>query len=135
MVEIIVPLGLFFSLAYATVGVTRAITDSRVRRRLLDSNASVELANAVVAVPRREPMLGENLKWGMLIGTVGLALIVLQFLPYDADDPIATGIILAAAAIALLGYHGMSRRMLREQIALEQRNQAPVLVADVSERV
>ena len=132
MVEIIVPLGLFLSLAYATVGVTRAITDSRVRRRLLESNTSVELANAVVASPRREPMLGETLKWGMVIGALGLALILLQFLPFDADDPIASGILLLSAAIALLGYYGMARRIAqREQSVLPEPGQAKVVTFDV----
>ena len=132
MVEIIVPLGLFVSLAYATVGVTRAITDSRVRRRLLESNTSVELASAVVARPRPEPMLGETLKWGMVIGAVGLALILLQFLPFDADDPIAAGILLVSAALALLGYYGMARRMTqREQNILPEPGQAKVVTFDI----
>lgn len=132
MVEIIVPLGFFFSLAYATVGVTRAITDSRVRRRLLESNASVELATAVVAPPRKEPMLGETLKWGMLIGALGLALILLQFLPFDPDDPIAAGILLVSAAVALLGYYGMARRMTeREQNILPGPSQAKVVTFDI----
>jgi len=132
MVEIIVPLGLFVSLAYATVGVTRAITDSRVRRRLLESNTSVELASAVVARPRPESMLGETLKWGMVIGALGLALILLQFLPFDADDPIAAGILLVSAALALLGYYGMARRMTqREQNILPEPGQAKVVTFDV----
>ena len=135
MVEIIVPLGFFVSIAYATVGVTRAITDSRVRRRLLESNASVELAAAVVAPPRREPVLGETLKWGMLIGAVGLALILLQFLPFDPDDPIATGILLVSAALALLGYYGTARRLTQREGMVAEPSQPQGLIGGASERV
>lgn len=136
MVEIIVPLGLFFSLAYAMVGVTRAITDSRVRRRLLESNTSPELAAAIVAPPHREPVLGDTLKWGLVVGAVGVALIVLQFLPFDADDPIASGILMLSAAIALLGYYRVARRMIPStQTSLAEPSRTQLIESGMSEHV
>src|SRR5688500_7503049 len=109
MVEIIVPVALFLSIAFATVGVTKAITDARVRRRLLESNVSPEMAAAVVAPPRptaHSPVL----RWGLILGSVGLSLIIIQFLPYDEDDPIAMGILLVAASIGLLASYAIERR-------------------------
>ena len=111
MVEIVVPVALFLSLAFGTVGVARIISDGRTRRRLLETNASTELAAALVARPHAEPPFGDTLKWGLVIGAVGIALIIVQFLPYKSDDPIATGLVLLAAAIALLGYYVAARRM------------------------
>jgi peptidoglycan/LPS O-acetylase OafA/YrhL len=113
MVEIVVPLALFISLVVGTIGVTRIISDGRTRRRLLESNASPDLAAALVASPRSEIAFGEPLKWGLVLGTVGLALILVQFLPYDNDDPIVTGILMLSASIGLLGYYLAARRMSR----------------------
>ncbi len=111
MVEVIVPVALFMSVAVAVVGVTRAITDGRTRRRLLESNASAELAAAVVARPREEIAFGDALKWGLLLGSIGVALLIVQFLPYDEDDPIVAGIVLLFAAAGLLAYYAAARRM------------------------
>jgi hypothetical protein len=112
MVEIIVPVALFLSLAFATVGVTRVISDGRTRRRLLESNASAELATAVVARPQADIPFGDALKWGFLLGSIGLALVIVQFLPYDADDPIMTGIVMLFAAAGLLAYYVTARRLM-----------------------
>ena len=109
MVEIIVPVALFLSIAFGTVGVTQIISDARTRRRLLESNAPPEVVAAIVAPPRRTAV-SPVLRWGLILGSVGLALIVLQFLPYDEDDPIAAGILLLAAAIGLLASYAMERR-------------------------
>ena len=111
MVEIIVPVALFMSLAFATVGVTRVISDGRTRRRLLESNASVELASAVVAPPAGELAFGGPLKWGLLLGSIGIALVIVQFLPYEEDDPIVIGIVMLFAAAGLLAYYLTARRL------------------------
>ena len=111
MVEIVVPVALFLSLAYAAIGVTKVISDGRTRRRLLESNAPAELAAAVVSPPQRDVPFGDALKWGLVSGAVGVALIIVQFLPYERDDPIVSGLVLLSGAIGLLGYYGTARRM------------------------
>ena len=111
MVEIVVPVALFLSIAFATVGVTKVISDGRTRRRLLETNASAELAAAVVARPQVEIAFGDALKWGLVTGALGLGLIIVQFLPYDEDDPIVSGLVLLFGAIGLLSYYVAARRM------------------------
>jgi hypothetical protein len=111
MVEIVVPVALFLSLAFAMIGVTKAISDGRTRRRLLETNAPAELAAALVSRPQGDIAFGDALKWGLVTGAVGLGLIIVQFLPYDADDPIVSGLVLVFGAIGLLGYYATARRL------------------------
>ena len=111
MVEIVVPVALFLSLAFATVGVTKVISDGRTRRRLLETNAPAELASALVSRPQGDIAFGDALKWGLVIGALGLGLIIVQFLPYDADDPIVSGLVLLSGSIGLLGYYATARRI------------------------
>jgi hypothetical protein len=120
MVEIIVPVALFLSLAFAAVGVTRVISDGRTRRRLLESNVSTELASAVVAPPTVDLAFGGALKWGLLLGSVGIALVIVQFLPFEEDDPIVTGIIMLFAAAGLLGYYVAARRLAPPTIVAQR---------------
>jgi hypothetical protein len=44
-------------------------------------------------------------------GAVGIALIIIQFLPYRADDPMTLGVILVFAAVGLLGYYASAKRL------------------------
>ncbi len=44
---------------------------------------------------------------------MGLALILIQFLPYRSDEPIVLGLILVFAAAGFLGYYVSARRLVR----------------------
>lgn len=109
--DILVPLGLFAMIAFIVVGVTKTISDNRIRRRLIETAASPEFATAILGTPLDDPGLYGALKWGILTGAIGLALIVIQFLPYRPEDPIMLGVILLFAAGGLLGYYVVARRV------------------------
>jgi len=51
---------------------------------------------------------------------VGLAILIVQALPYRVEPEVILGIIMVVAGIALLGYYGLAER------ALKRRNQSPV---------
>jgi hypothetical protein len=110
--ETLVPLGLFAMIAFIIVGVTKVVSDGRLRRRLVETGATPELAKAIVGTPRYDAELYGALKWGILTGAIGLALIVIQFLPYRPEDPITLGVILLFASSGLLGYYVIARRLV-----------------------
>jgi hypothetical protein len=109
--DTLVPLGLFAMVAFIIVGLTKVIFDGRIRRRLIETGATPELARAIVGTPQNDPELYGALKWGLVTGAIGLALIVIQFLPYRPEDPIMLGVILVFAAAGLLGYYVVARRL------------------------
>jgi hypothetical protein len=107
----LVPLGLFAMIAFIIVGLTKVISDGRIRRRLIETGATSELAKAIAGTAQSDPDLYSALKWGLLTGAIGLSLIVIQFLPYRPEDPIMLGVILLFAAGGLLGYYVIARRL------------------------
>jgi hypothetical protein len=109
----LVPIAFLLSVAFTLFGVTKVISDGRTRRRLIEAGATPELAKAIVAAPNDDPGLYGALRWGILTGAVGLALILIQFLPYRSDDPIMLGVILVFAAAGLLAYYASARRLVR----------------------
>jgi hypothetical protein len=109
--DTLVPLGLFAMIAFIIVGLTKIISDGATRRRLIEKGATPELAKAIMGTSDKDAELFGVLKWGLLTGAIGLALIVIQFLPYGDDAPILFGVILLFAAAALLGYYGIARRL------------------------
>ena len=108
-VEIVVPIAFFVFLAFVIVGVTRAVTDATTRRRLVQANASPEFARVVLARDA-EAARRDALKYGLLIGAVGVGLVVVQFMPYGPNQPVVYGTVLLFAAAGLLAYYGVTRR-------------------------
>ncbi len=111
----VVPIAFLLSVAFILVGITKVFSDGRTRRRLIEAGASPELARAIVAAPKDDPGLYSALRWGMLTGAVGLALILIQFLPFRSEEPIVLGVILVFAAAGLLGYYVSARRLVRSK--------------------
>jgi len=110
MVSILVPIAFFLSLIVVIVGVTRVISDGRTRRKLIETGATPELATALVTAPDGDSGPIDALKWGLVGAPVGIALIIVQFLPFDSDDPIVSGLVILSAAIGLLAFHAKARR-------------------------
>jgi len=115
MTETLVPIALFVALTIAIIGVAKIISDGRTRRQLIAAGVTAEVARAITAPPHPDAGLHAALKWGLVVGAVGLALIVVQFIPYRPDEPIAFGIVLLFGALGLLAYYAVGRRMVRER--------------------
>ena len=107
----LVPIVFVLAVAFTVVGLAKVISDMRIRRRLFDAGAAPELARAIAGTPQEDPGLYSTLKWGIVLGAVGLALILIQFLPYRSGEPIVLGIILVFAAAGLLAYYASARRL------------------------
>jgi len=115
LVPLVVPVAALLSLAFVIVGVTRVVVEGRTRRRLIEAGANPEVAAAIVAPVRSDPGLHGALKWGLVTGAVGLALVVIQFIPYGPDDPIVFGLVLVFGAAGLLAYYASARRIASRQ--------------------
>ena len=109
MQEILVPIGVVGMAIAGIVAVTKIIADTRTRRLLIQAGVTAEVARAITA-PREDPGLFAALRWGLVLGAVGLALIVVQFLPYRSTDPIAFGVGLLFGGAALLAYYAVAKR-------------------------
>ncbi len=119
--DTLVPLGLFAMIAFIIVGLTKVIYDGRIRRRLIDTGATPELAKAIAGTPHHDLELSGTLKWGLVTGAIGLSLVVIQFLPYRPEDPIMLGVVLLFAAGGLLGYYAIARRLAGQPVIPERR--------------
>jgi|SRR5215207_976199 len=113
MTEIVVPVTLFLSGAFMIVGVTKIISDGLTRRRMINAGVTPEMVKAITEAPE-ELGLYSALKWGLVVGAVGLALVIVQFLPYRMDDPIMLGLGLVFGAAGLLVYYALGRRLVRQ---------------------
>ena len=79
---IIVP-AFSFSIAY----VTQVISDNRIRREFISNNVSTDIVQKLF-VDRRAESISGNLKWGIFIVAIGLALSIIHLARLSADEPL-----------------------------------------------
>lgn len=100
-VEILVPLGFFLSIVW----IVKIISDNRIRRKLIDQRVSDEMAEAIMSRGGAAPSAYGALKWGLIILSIGGALVFAHLLTIDMDDPIGIGLLCLAAGGGLVAYY------------------------------
>lgn len=107
----LVPIILFICMTVAVVGVAKLMSDARTRRMqmLLERGVTSEEAAELLA-SLRDAGQQASLRWGLVALAVGLALVIVQFLPYGAGEPFVYGLVLVFGAAGLLSSYFLARR-------------------------
>lgn len=80
----------------------------RLKKRIIDSGP-VD-ADAVSFLKRLSDMSLEQLKWGAVLFSGGLGLVILNYLPYDSDSPLPYGVEIMFIAVGFLTYYLLARK-------------------------
>jgi hypothetical protein len=104
-VEILVPLGFFAMIAY----IVKLISDNRLRRKVLNSAASENMAEALLDRQWAEPRTRSALKWGLIFFSLGIGVLFVDLLTIGFESPLAYAILLLATGLALLGFYAIER--------------------------
>lgn len=102
---LLVPISLIAGIVMAI----KLIVDSRLRRRLAETNPSEELMKSMMAADEKNRRLSA-LKWGLVLTLLGAAFGIIDATNLNSDEPGAWGILLAAAGIGMLAYHGIANK-------------------------
>ena len=105
MEDILIPLGFFGMIAY----IAKLIGDTRIRRKALDSQASADVAEAILNQRWKEPSTRSALKWGLIVVALGIGVLLVDLLTIGFESPLAYAILLLATGMALLGYYFVER--------------------------
>ncbi|MFB6247734.1 MAG: DUF6249 domain-containing protein [Salinibacter sp.] len=103
--EFLVPLGFFAMVAY----IVKLISDNRLRRKVLNSPASEEMAEALLKQQRSGPQTRSALKWGLIFVALGVGVLFVNLLAIGFESPLAYALLLLATGAALLGYYTIER--------------------------
>ncbi len=102
----LIPVALFVSIVVAI----KIIVDSRLRRRLAETNASEDLIKSMLHADEQSRRLSA-LKWGLVLTLLGIAFGLISALHLQADNPGAIGLLIGAAGVGMLAYHGIANRL------------------------
>jgi hypothetical protein len=104
--EILIPITLFVAIVMAI----KIIVDSRLRRRLAETNASEELIKSMLQADEASRRLSA-LKWGLVLTLIGLSFGLISALHLDSNNPGTWGLLIGAAGVGMLGYHAIANRV------------------------
>jgi hypothetical protein len=93
---------------WGLVAIVRIIAEGRLRRRILETNASPELVAAMAITPKRDPGLVASLKWGIVMTAVAVAIMTVGY--YNLEETFGFGVVLLGAGIGLLIYYAIAKR-------------------------
>jgi hypothetical protein len=102
----------------AAVMITKILADNWTKRRLTAAHVSDETIRALRASDREGAVAGA-LRWGLVLSGLGVALVMIQFLPFDFTDPIAYGLMLLFAGGGLLAHYAILDRATRRKVGSE----------------
>ena len=101
----LIPISLFVCVVMAI----KVVVDSRLRRRLAETNASEDMIKSMLQADEQSRRLSA-LKWGLVLTLLGVAFGVIGGLHLNSDEPGAWGLLLGAAGIGMLGYHAIANK-------------------------
>lgn len=111
---IFIPITLFVMI----VAIIKIVTDYRLRNKLLETQASEELARSLLTTERLFHLKSDSrhtaLKWGLVLTLMGAAFGLMTHWQLGPNEPATFGLLFAAAGIGLLLYYLVTLRMRRE---------------------
>ena len=101
----LIPITLFVCIVLAI----KVVVDARLRRRLAETNASEDMIKSMLVADEQSRRLSA-LKWGLVLTLLGAAMGLIDGMNMSSEDPGAWGLLLAAAGVGMLAYHGIANR-------------------------
>ncbi len=94
----------------AFVLMTKIITDTMTRHRIINKGLVDENVKYLFQNYGRK-CTHSNIKWGMVLVAIGIAVLVRQIAPYSVTDEMMVGLMFLLAGIAFLIYYAVAKNM------------------------
>jgi hypothetical protein len=112
--EIVLSQVIVFSFTgFATIGIIKAITGYRLRKRMIDAGLVDEKSMELLKEGSKENFYS-SLKWGLILFFSGIGLMLIEFGKFYYESSMAFGIVITAASLGFLIYFMFMRRELNK---------------------
>lgn len=103
--EVLIPITLFLSIAYAI----KVVADMLVRRRLAESNGSEALVQSMLAGEAERARTG-SLRWGIVMIAVAAGFGLIEAGGWNEMTPGVIAILLGATGVGNLAFYALAKR-------------------------
>jgi hypothetical protein len=108
--EFLLPLSIFGGLALFWYIVIKYITDYLLKKKMIDKGYVNEESQALFKQHETKSNMYSSLKWGLIIFCGGLALIFIEYIPYEKESPLPFGVFAVFIAAGFLIYYSMMKK-------------------------
>jgi hypothetical protein len=91
---------------------TKVLSDNWTKRKLVEARVSDDVVRTLFR-KESDPEMFAALKWGIVLVSLGLGLIVTQHLHTSFQEPLAWGVVLVFGGAGLLAYYAVARALVR----------------------
>ena len=108
-VEILIPISFFFLLGY----LIHVVSNNNIKRRLIEKGMVDEKLKYLYA-DKYDRNVPSSLKWGMVLTTIGLAVLVARLIPAVDSDEMTLSMMLIFGGVALIAYYFIATRFFKK---------------------
>lgn len=98
------------SLGGAVYLFTKTVTDYILKKKMIEKGFVNEEAQGIFRQQQTADSRYPSLKWGLLILTAGLALILMEYIPASPDSPLPYGLFAVFVSAGFLTYYFLIRK-------------------------
>lgn len=111
--DVLMPLTIIGTFGGSMILFTRTITDYILKRKMIEKGFVNDDTQAIFKRHTEENKYG-SLKWGLIIFFAGLSLIVMEYVPYDAQSPLPYGLFALFVSLGFLIYYFLVKKELNK---------------------
>lgn len=104
--EILIPIALFISIAYAI----KAVVDARVRGKLVSSGGADELVRSML-LGEEQQRRHASLRWGIILLALALGFVLIEAFGWREVTPGVIAVLLGATGLGNLAFYFAARRL------------------------
>jgi len=104
------PIAILGGVALIWYVIIKFITDYLLKKKMIDKGYVTEESQALFKKDQEKTNLYSSLKWGLIILFGGLALIIIEYIPYDEASPLPFGVFSVFVAGGFLIYYAIMQK-------------------------
>lgn len=109
--DVLMPLVVLGTIGTTLVVFTKAISDYILKKKMIDKGYVNDDTQAIFKRNTDENRYS-SLKWGLIILSAGLSLIIMEFVQYETDSPLPYGLFAVFVSLGFLTYYFIVKKDL-----------------------
>lgn len=111
LIDVLTPLVILGTIGTTLVVFTKAISDYILKKKMIEKGYVNDDTQAIFKRNTDENKYS-SLKWGLIILSAGLSLIIMEFIQYEADSPLPYGLFSVFVSLGFLTYYFLVKKDL-----------------------
>ena len=108
------PVAILGGVALIWYVIIKFITDYLLKKKMIDKGYVTDEEQALFKKQSHQVNKYSSLKWGLIILFGGVALVIIEYIPYSENSPLPFGVFAIAIAAGFLIYYGIIKKETQE---------------------